>query len=131
MARKSKQWKNFETQVARDFGLRRVPLSGSNSGITGADCMPIDPTKGKAPVFIECKYRGERGDGQKGWPHAKLWYESKVKAKKEGIPITMVAHGDKHRHGYMVSVHSSQLREFAEMILEHYQNGDDHEDDSG
>ena len=120
MTKRSKQWKAFESRVAKDFGLRRVPTSGSNSGVTSADAMLPDPTTGKAPVYIECKYRGDRGDGQKTWPHGSLWYESKKKADKEGIPVVMLAHGDKHRNGYMITVHSSQLLDFVLMVLKHY-----------
>lgn len=55
--RVSKQWKVFEREIAKMFGGKRVPLSGSNSGHkTSADVMwpekhELDPTD----VYIECK----------------------------------------------------------------------------
>ena len=125
MARATKQWKAFEARVAKGWGLRRVPTSGSNSGVTSADAMKLDPTTGKAPIYIECKYRGCGGSGKNTWPHGKLWYDSKKKADKEKIPVVMCAHGDKHRHGYMVTIHSSQLVEFARLVLEHYRTEED------
>lgn len=46
-------WKSFEREVAKHFGTKRVPLSGSNSGHnTNSDTL-------HPKLYIECKVRGK------------------------------------------------------------------------
>lgn len=45
-----KVWKKQERRVAKEFGARRTPLSGSESLHTGSDVI-------HEKLYIECKYR--------------------------------------------------------------------------
>lgn len=78
-------WKKRERNIARDFGTRRNPLSGSMSGHSSSDSL-------SETFFIESKLRAQPG----GW---NLFQETKEKARLENkIPIVVLSkkyHKDK------------------------------------
>lgn len=88
-------WKGFERLVAKFFGTRRVPLSGSNSGHgTNSDSL-------HDRLYIECKVREKFS----------LWTlfadtESKAKEEKK-IPI--VAIKQKGEKGYLLLVRPEDM----------------------
>lgn len=95
----SKHWKAVERRVAEFFGCKRQRCSGS-SGIEGLSRS--DSTHEK--LFIETKYR-------KSHSVRTLYEETKVLAKKEGrVPVLALA--DHGKPGFLVVVHSSDLRAF-------------------
>ena len=89
-----KTWKSRESQVAKYFGCRRTPLSGQNSGHTGADII-------HDRLFVEHKHRKK---------HALLTLFDKVKKfaiKENKIPVVSISeHG---RRGFWLLIHSSDL----------------------
>ena len=95
-------WKKRERQVAKFFGTERVPLSGSNSKITGADII-------HDKLFVEHKHRRR---------HTLLSLYDRVKAiaKKENkIPVVTIS--ELGRSGFWVLVHSSDLTAVANQRL--------------
>ena len=89
-------WKQGERRVAKFFGTKRVPLSGSNSGHTASDTM-------HHRLFIEVKHRAR---------HAirTLYDKTKALAKKED-KIPMVCLIDKNRPGFLICIHSDDWDE--------------------
>jgi len=104
----NRQWKAFETMVARDFGTERTPLSGSNSRHeTHSDSLHED-------VYIESK----RDQGLIGARFARLIEDTMKKAKAEN-KIPMIAFKIKGKRGYMIVCHRDDLKGLAsEMIYE-------------
>ena len=90
-----KTWKRRERQIAKYFGTRRTPLSGSNSGHkTSSDSL--HPT-----LYVEAKTR-------KKHTAVSLWMDTNKKALKENkIPVVCLAENGKK--GFYVLVHSSDL----------------------
>ena len=71
-------WKKRERGIAKDFGTKRNPLSGSMSGHSSSDSL-------SETFYIESKLRAKPG----GW---NLFQETKEKAKKEKkIPIVILS----------------------------------------
>lgn len=73
-----KTWKAEERRIAEMFGTRRTPLSGQNSGHTGADTL--HPT-----LFIEAKQRAKI-------PFWTTWMEVRARARTEGKQPILVMH---------------------------------------
>jgi hypothetical protein len=95
-------WKQRERQVAEYFGVRRTPLSGMNSGHTGADII-------HDLLFVEHKQRKR---------HAviSLWDKVKQLAHKENkIPVVTLS--VKGRPGFWLLIHSSDLTAVANQRL--------------
>ena len=78
-------WKKRESKIARDFGTKRNPLSGSMSGHSSSDSL-------SSTFYIESKLRAKPG----GWT---LFELTREKARQEGkIPIVVLSkkyHRDK------------------------------------
>ena len=88
-------WKSFERVVAKFFGTKRVPLSGSNSGHnTNSDSL--HPT-----LYIECKVRQKSAV----WS---LFKDTEVKAKFEK-KIPVVAIKQKGEQGYLLVIRPEDL----------------------
>lgn len=97
----STTWKQFERDVAGEFGTKRVPLSGSNSGHnTNSDSLHPD-------LYIECKVR------QKVWLHT-LYNDTETKAKLEN-KIPLVAIKQKGQRGYLLAFKPEYLEKIAEI----------------
>lgn len=94
-------WKSFEREVAKFFGTRRVPLSGSNSGHgTNSDSL-------HDKLYIECKVRGKISL----W---NLFVDTEKKAKVENkIPI--VAIKQKGEKGYLIVMRPDDLQKIAKI----------------
>ena len=75
----SKTWKNNELAIAKAFGARRNPFSGSMSHQSQSDTL-------HEKFYIEIK------DGKKALP-TKLWADTVQKAKQEGKIPMVVKHG--------------------------------------
>ena len=75
----SKTWKNNELAIAKAFGARRNPFSGSMSHQSQSDTL-------HEKFYIEIK------DGKKALP-TKLWADTVRKAKQEGKIPMVVKHG--------------------------------------
>ena len=89
-----KTWKAVERRVASFFGVRRNPLSGSNSGGTHSDSL-------HKQLFIETKHRKK---------HAaiSLWRKTEELACKENkIPVVVLV--EKGAKGFWFVIHSSDL----------------------
>lgn len=94
-------WKAFEREVAEEFGTKRVPLSGSNSGHnTNSDSLHPD-------LYIECKVR------QSVWIHT-LYNDVEKKAKVEG-KIPLVAIKQKGQKGYLLAFKPEYLDRLTEI----------------
>lgn len=94
-------WKQFERDVADEFGTKRVPLSGSNSGHnTNSDSLHQD-------LYIECKVR------QSVWLHT-LYNDTETKAKLEN-KIPLVAIKQKGKRGYLLAFKPEYLEKIAEI----------------
>lgn len=94
-ATSSGTWKSFERVVAKFFGTKRVPLSGSNSGHnTNSDSL--HPT-----LYIECKVRQKSAV----WS---LFKDTEVKAKFEK-KIPVVAIKQKGEQGYLLVIRPEDL----------------------
>jgi len=91
-------WKAFERVVAKDFGSRRTPLSGGNSGITRSDTV-------HDKLFVEAKLR------QSFALHG-LFVETEKLAKLEGKK-PMVAIKEKSKKGYLILIRPEDLEEIA------------------
>lgn len=92
-------WKKAERKVAAFYGVRRNPLSGINSGHTGADT--IDPD-----FYNETKYRGS---------HAALTILDNAVSEavlEDGNKIPVVALVGSRRPGFGVLVRSVDLERF-------------------
>lgn len=100
----SKTWKDRERQVAADFGTRRTPLSGGNSGHTRSDTLHPD-------LFIEHKHR-------KSHSVITLYDATAAMATGEGkVPVvTLSQHG---RKGYLLVVAPEDIRAVADAICNH------------
>ena len=88
-----KAWKKRERQVARWFGVQRIPGSGCDAkyGRTSAS----DSTHKK--LFIETKHRVSHSA-------VTLWDSVQVKAKQEG-KVPVVALAERRRPGWWLMVH--------------------------
>ena len=78
-------WKKREMKIAKDFGTKRNPLSGSMSGHSSSDSL-------SDTFYLESKLRAKPG----GW---NLFMDTRDKAKRENkIPIVILSkkyHKDK------------------------------------
>ena len=100
MAAPTKTWKAKERQVATDFGTKRTPLSGWNSGHdTHSDTLHDS-------LYVECKYR-------KKHTCLTLYRDTATKAKAEG-KTPVVALAEKGMIGYMLLLHADDLKKVAE-----------------
>lgn len=98
-------WKSFERVVAKFFGTRRVPLSGSNSG-HGTNSDSLHPK-----LYIECKLRNKIALWQ-------LFKDTENKAKLEKkIPI--VAIKQKGEKGYLIVMRPENLAEITEICRQY------------
>nr|UVN00102.1 MAG: holliday junction resolvase [Bacteriophage sp.]UVY51509.1 MAG: holliday junction resolvase [Bacteriophage sp.]UWD62301.1 MAG: holliday junction resolvase [Bacteriophage sp.]UWD69339.1 MAG: holliday junction resolvase [Bacteriophage sp.]UWD76968.1 MAG: holliday junction resolvase [Bacteriophage sp.] len=97
-------WKSFEREVAKHFGTKRVPLSGSNSGHnTNSDTL-------HPKLYIECKVRGKSAI----WT---LFEDTRNKAKVEKkIPI--IALRQKGGKGYLLVIRPEDLHKISKIQLE-------------
>ena len=89
-----KAWKRREREVASFFNGKRTSLSGGHGKVTRADVM-------HNKLFIECKLRAKH-------TVVSLWDETAILAKEED-KTPVVALCEKHRPGFWVMVHSSDL----------------------
>ena len=97
------KWKNKERKVAKFFNTERTPLSGMNSKITASDTLHPN-------IFIEHKHRKKSSL----WT---LFLKTRELAKKEGkIPI--LTSTQDNSHGFLITIHSSDLDKFIETYLE-------------
>jgi len=88
-----KAWKKRERQVARWFGVQRVPGSGCDAKYGRSSAS--DSTHGA--LFVEVKLR-------KKHTVVTLWDSVKVKARQEGkVPVVALAEGG--RPGWWLLVH--------------------------
>lgn len=98
-------WKSFERNVAKDFGTKRVPLSGSNSGHnTNSDSL-------HPKLYIECKVRGKISLWQ-------LFKDTENKAKVEG-KIPLVAVKQKGERGYLVILRPEDIENVSKIRKEY------------
>lgn len=97
-------WKSFENLVAKFFGTRRVPLSGSNSG-HGTNSDSLHPK-----LYIECKVRGKIALWQ-------LFTDTEKKAKVES-KVPVVAVKQKGEKGYLLLIRPEDLQKIAEIQKE-------------
>ncbi len=95
MTTHSRTWKRAEQKIARLFGARRTPLSGSNSGHTAGDVI-------HDRLMIEVKYRAS---------HAlmTLWRKVNRQARTEG-KTPVVALVEKHKPGALLVIHTDDLQ---------------------
>ncbi len=102
-------WKGMERKIAKLLGGERTPLSGINSGHTGADI--IHPY-----FFVECKYR-------KNFAIKKLYDDTvevmkkEVKKKNKSEKIIMVVIKEKNTHGELVFM---KIEDFVKIVKEEY-----------
>lgn len=107
-ATSSTAWKQFEREVASEFGTKRVPLSGSNSGHnTNSDSLHPE-------LYIECKVR------QNVWLHT-LYNDTESKAKVEG-KIPLVAIKQKGQKGYLLAFKPEYLEKITEIHKKYLDN---------
>ena len=101
-------WKGFERKVAEDFGTKRVPLSGSNSGHnTNSDSLHPE-------LYIECKVRHKISL----WT---LFADTEDKAQHENkVPI--VAIKQKGAKGYLLVLRPEDLQKVV-LIQKKYTKG--------
>lgn len=97
-------WKMLERIVAKFFGTKRVPLSGSNSG-HGTNSDSLHPK-----LYIECKLRNRISLWQ-------LFTDTEKKAKVEN-KIPVVAIKQKGEKGYLLVVRPEDLEKIAEIRKE-------------
>lgn len=97
-------WKSFENLVAKFFGTRRVPLSGSNSG-HGTNSDSLHPK-----LYIECKVRSKIALWQ-------LFTDTEKKAKVES-KVPVVAVKQKGEKGYLLLIRPEDLQKIAEIQKE-------------
>jgi hypothetical protein len=82
-------WKARERKIAADFGAKRTPLSGGNSGHTRSDSL-------HDTLFIEAK-------GRQSHAAVKLYDETKELARLEG-KTPVVALWQPSRRGYLLVI---------------------------
>lgn len=93
-------WKARERQIAAEFGTKRTPLSGINSGHnTHSDTLHTS-------VYIEVKYRAKHSV-------LTLYRDVKTKAEAEG-KAPVVALAEKGKAGFWLLLHSDDLKKVAE-----------------
>ena len=80
-------WKAFERRVARFFGSRRAPLSGSNGGATRSDTL-------HPALYIECKLRSRSP------VHRLFALVEKAAAKESKVPA--LALQEKNHAGWLL-----------------------------
>lgn len=98
-------WKGFEMKVAKFFGTRRVPLSGSNSGHnTNSDSLHEE-------LYIECKVRNKIAI----WS---LFVDTENKAKVEK-KVPVVALKQKGEKGYLLVIRPEDLQKVAKIQTEY------------
>lgn len=105
-------WKAAERKVGSFFGVRRTPLSGSNSGGTRSDTL-------HELLFVETKYRKVHSAVQ-------LWLKTEKLAYKEG-KIPVVALVEKGQRGFWLLVHAGDLTAVANqrIVAVKESNGDE------
>ena len=101
-----KTWKAKERKIAKKFGVKRTPLSGSNAGGTRSDTL-------HERLYIEIKTRKELPK-----MFSTLMEETIDKAIKEN-KIPVVAISEKGQRGCWFVIHSSDL----EFIAKELKNG--------
>ncbi len=98
-------WKNAEREVGRFHNPltgRRTPLSGSNSGMTHADCLGVEG------MFIEVKYR-------KSFALWTLYTNTRNLAKKEGtIPVVTIK--EKSKKGFIDLIHQDFIDQYVQAL---------------
>lgn len=97
-------WKGFERLVAENFGTKRVPLSGSNSG-HGTNSDTLHPK-----LYIECKVRAKISLWQ-------LFKDTEGKAKVEN-KIPVVAIKQKGEKGYLLVIRPEDLEKVYQIKYE-------------
>jgi hypothetical protein len=98
-------WKGFERVVAKFFGTRRVPLSGSNSGhSTNSDSL-------HPKIYIECKVRNK-------FSLWSLFKDTEDKARQEK-KIPVVAIKQKGEKGYLIVVRPEDLEKLVKIKREY------------
>ncbi len=103
MSTSRKTWQNAEAELAKLFGCKRRPLSGSSNR---ADQDSSDSTH---PVLhLEAKLKAK----DSLWT---LW--DKVYAKCKNRPV-VIGIKEKHRHGMMICVHSEDLKAMVDELKE-------------
>ena len=97
-------WKALERRICKEFGGKRTPLSGSNSGHhTSSDC--IEQSKEFQKFYIEIKLRAS-------FMHHSIFRDVKQKAKdEEKIPL-LISH-EKNENGNLVVL---RLEDFLSLI---------------
>ena len=93
-------WKSVESRIAKDFGTRRTPLSGINSGHTSSDTLHKE-------LFIEVKHRAG------GFGVTNLFKKTAILAKKEN-KVPVVAVHEKGKQGCWYLIRDRDLRYVAE-----------------
>ncbi len=91
-------WKQRERQIALYFGTKRTPLSGGNSRHTRSDSL-------HPRLFVESKLRVKHSA-------VSLWRKTADLARAEG-KTPVIALCEKHRPGFWIMVHSSDLQAVA------------------
>lgn len=95
-------WKAAERRIAALFGVRRTPLSGSNSGHdTSSDTL-------HPHLYIEAKYRAEHGV-------LNLWRDTATKARKEH-KTPVVALVEKNKPGIWLLVKAEHFKDIAKEL---------------
>ena len=106
MSTSKNTWKELERRICKQFGGKRNPLSGSNSGHrTSADCIDVNPEFEK--FYFEIRLR-------QNWLHHNMFKEDVEKpAKKENkIPI-LVTH---KKYSKLDSLVTLRLEDFIELV---------------
>lgn len=95
-------WKGLELTVAKFFGTKRVPLSGSNSG-HGTNSDSLHPK-----LYIECKLRNKFS----------LWSLFKDTEKKAIVEkkIPVVALKQKGETGFLLLVRPEDVKKISEIL---------------
>jgi hypothetical protein len=108
-----KLWKQFERRIARYFGTTRNPLSGSNGKHSESDSL-------HPRLYIEAKLRQK-------FSVITLFDDTNIKAKKEKkIPVVCLT--EKNRKGFYILVHSSQIKEVANEVIDEADPEHNHDD---
>ena len=96
----SKTWKNNELAIAKAFGTRRNPFSGSMSHQSQSDTL-------HDRFYIEVK------DGKQSTP-SRLWLDTVRKAKMEGKVPMVIKHGKREK--LMDARVTLRLGDFLELV---------------
>lgn len=97
-------WKSLERRICKEFGGKRTPLSGSNSGHhTSSDCIELSSEFQK--FYIEIKLRAK-------FMHHGIFRDVKQKAKDEDKIPLLISH-EKSEKGNLITL---RLSDFLELI---------------